>query len=113
MLIWQKEAGKQGGNTWRKKPSVTPSSPSYIKHIIAKIKCAVSIVNNVLASEKSVIISSDIYKLKCECDSAIEILDSCLPRMKCHTHEFTNGGTRVSVSHNDIKIGLCETESSS
>ena len=47
-----------------------------------------------LASEKSVIILSDIYNLKCECDSTIEILDSCLPGMKSRTHEFTNGGTR-------------------
>ena len=113
MLIWEKGAGKHGDNTWRKIPSVTPSSSSYIKHVIAKIKCAVSIVKNVLASEKSVIILSDICNLKCECDSAIEIFDSCLPRMKCHTHEFINGGTRVSVRYNDIKIGLCETESSS
>ena len=94
LLIWEKESGKREGNTWRKIPSVRPSSPSHIKHVIAKIKCAVWIVNNVLASEKSVIISSDIYTLKCECDSATEIIDSCLPIMKSRTHEFTDGGTR-------------------
>ena len=55
--------------------------PSHIKDVIAKIKCAISVVNNVLTSEKSVNIWSDIYNLKRDCDLATEILDRCLPRV--------------------------------
>ena len=82
--------------------------PSHIKDFIAKIKCTVSVLNNVLTREKSVNMWSDIYSLKCQCDSATEILDSDLPRMKSHIHEFTDGGPGVSVSNNDAKIRFCE-----
>lgn len=81
---------------------------SHIKDVVAKIKCPVSVVNNVLTSEKSLNMWSDIYNLKWECDLAIEILDSYLPRMKSQIHEFTDGRLAVSVSNTDFKIRLCE-----
>ena len=35
--------------------------------------------------------------------SEIQVIDSCLTRMKSHIHEFTDGGSWLSVSNNDIK----------
>lgn len=61
-----------------------------------------------LTSEKSLKMWNDIYNLKWECDLAIEILDSYLPRMKSQIHEFTDGRLAVSVSNNDFKIRYCE-----